>query len=93
QVNIGNATGNGSSNVRIGSVVQEQHGQFSNQQINIGNTSGHGRADVNVGWVVQSQDDSFRSRQLSIGNTSNGSSTISIGGVMQYGNNTIIIGD
>jgi hypothetical protein len=73
QVQIGNVSGNGRSNVTVDGVVQDQGGR--NQQIMIGNVSGNGSANVTVGKVVQRQSGKpATQRKASSGDNASGSS-------------------
>jgi len=66
-LDIGNASGGGSSKVTIDSVTQTQSGQGNTQQLNIGNAKG-GNTNVHLGTVKQTQSGSGGTQKMNVGN-------------------------
>src|SRR5215472_10128411 len=73
-----------SSEVNLGSVVQQQSGFMNAQTAQIATVTGNGRSQVTVNSIVQSQSGAWDTQGLRIGNASgNGSSKVQVGGIYQ----------
>ncbi|MCL2876228.1 MAG: hypothetical protein FWF12_08075 [Betaproteobacteria bacterium] len=66
-LDIGNASGGGSSTVTINKVTQTQGGQGNTQRLNVGNAKG-GSTNVHIGTITQTQTGNSGTQKLNIGN-------------------------